>query len=175
MPKLMNQLVVSSTSESTISTGVVGGGGGGGGITYDVSVLATDHSSTSGYSNLSWSNVSTVQYGTFENGTATSATPRNSASATNVSRFTFDTAGIYVVEFVTYGQNAINGFAFIDVVRNGSTEVDEILGYQGIYASYNRKTCLGVRQFNPGDELTFFSNGPTSQGKLSRILIAKIG
>jgi hypothetical protein len=172
MPKLMNELVVSSTSESTLSTGAVGGGGG---TTYEVSVLATEHGTTNGYSNLSWSNVSTVQHGTFENGTATSATPRNAANATNVSRFTFDTAGIYVVEFITYGQNPVNGFQFIDLVRNGSTERDEVLAYVGTYASYNRKPSVVIRQFNPGDELTFFSNGPTNSSKLSRILIAKIG
>lgn len=170
MPKILTELVTSTISEITASTGATGGG-----TSYDVSVLATDHGTTNGYSNLSWTNVSTVQHGTFYNGTATSATPRNSTNATNVSRFTFDTAGIYFVEFVTYGQNSVNGFQLVDVVRNGSTEKDEVICYQGIYASYNRKTGTAIRQFNPGDELTFFSNGPNNQSKLSRILIAKIG
>ena len=170
MPKILTELVTSTISEITASTGASGGG-----TTYEVSVLATGQSTGNGYSNLSYSDVSTVQHGTFDNGTVNTSTPRNSVSATDVSRFTFDTAGVYVVEFVTYGQNSINGFQYVDLVRNGSTERDEMLCYQGIYAPYNRKYATAIRQFNPGDELTFFANGTNDHIKLSRILIAKIG
>ena len=171
MPKILTELVTSTISEITASTGASVGGG----VSYDVSVFAQGQSTGSGYNNLSYSDVSTVQHGTFDNGTVTTTTPRNSTAATNVSRFTFDTAGVYVVEFVTYGQNSINGFQLVDLVRNGSTERDEVICYLGIYASYNRKTGVAIRQFNVGDELTFFANGTSNQDKISRILIAKIG
>lgn len=169
----MNQLVVSSTSESTISTGAVGGGGGG--ASYDVSVLATGQSTTSSYNNLSYSDVSSVQHGTFENGTVNTSNTNYSTTATGVTRFTFDTAGTYVVEFVSYGQSAGGGFQFIDVVRNGSTSRDEVICYQGIYANYNRKLGSVIRKFEVGDELTFFTASSSNSNKVSRLLIAKIG
>ena len=91
------------------------------GIGYQQSVLATGQSTTSGYNNLSYSNVSTVQHGTFENGTVNTSNTNYSTTATGVTRFTFDTAGIYVVEFISYAQSSSGGFQFVDVVRNGST------------------------------------------------------
>ena len=172
MPKIMNQLVISSTSESTLSTGASGGGG----VTYDVSVLATGQSTTSGYSNLSYSDVSAVQHGTFDNGTVNTSTPRNATAATNVSRFTFDTAGVYVVEFNSYGQGSIDGFQFADIVRAGATAFEERICYLGVYSNYNRKTSVVIRQFNPGDEITFYTGQSSiNQNYVSRILIAKIG
>lgn len=168
----MNQLEIVSTSQALVSSG----GGGGGGMTYDVSVLATGQSTTSSYSNLSYSDVSNVQHGTFENGTVNTTTPQNTTAATGTSRFTFDTEGIYAVEFNTYGSNGSSGFAFVDVTRNGSTERDEIICYIGIYASFNRKSTTAIRKFQPGDSLTFFISGAsTDHAALSRILIAKIG
>lgn len=149
--------------------------GGGGGVSYDVSVLATGQSTTSSYSNLSYSNVSTVQHGTFENGTVNTSNTNYSTTATGVTRFTFDTAGTYVVEFVSYSQSSSGGFQFVDVVRNGSTSRDEVICYQAAYASYTRKLGVVIRKFEVGDELTFFTSTSSNQDKISRLLIAKIG
>jgi len=171
MPKILTQLVTNSMSTITASTGASGGG-----VSYDVSVLATGQSTTSGYGSLSYSNVSTVQHGTFANGTIDTDSTNYSSAATGVSRFTFDTEGIYVVEFVSYGANAAGGFQFVDLHRNGSTSVDEVICYQGIYASYNRKYVSVIRKFEDGDALTFFTGQNSSDHtNLSRILIAKIG
>ena len=74
------------------------------------------------YGNLSYSNVSTVQHGTFENGTVNTASDY-STTATGVTRFTFDTAGVYVVEFVSYAQSAMQWFSICRFFRNGSTFV----------------------------------------------------
>ena len=167
----MNQLEIVSTSEAVVSSG----GGGGGGTTYDVSVHATGQSLTSGYSSLSYTNVSNVQHGSFDNGTITTTSPDYSAAATGVSRFTFDTEGIYMIEFCSYAGSQSNGFQFVDIVRNGSTSRDESICYVGIYANYNRKTGTAIRKFYPGDTLTFFTKTSGNQEGLSRILIAKIG
>lgn len=150
-------------------------GGGSGGASYEVSVLAQDQSTTNtSYGNLSYGNVSTVQHGTFENGTV-NTTSDYSTAATGVSRFTFNTAGTYVVEFVTYAQNAGNGFQFADVVRNGSTGRDEVICYLGVYSNFNRKTGTAIRKFEVGDAITFFTRGSSNSPKVSRLLIAKIG
>lgn len=171
MPKILTELVTSTISEITASTGASGGGG----ASYDVSVLATEQSATSGYNSLSYSNVSAVQHGTFENGTVNTTQGDYSATATGVTRFTFNTAGTYVVEFVSYAQSASGGFQFVDVIRNGSTSRDEVICYQGIYSNYNRKLGFVIRKFEVGDELTFFTNNSVNSNKVSRLLIAKIG
>lgn len=163
-------------SRTSNNYGAPQGGGGASGSSYDVSVLATGQSTTSGYSSLSYSSVSTVQHGTFANGTIDTDNTNYSTAATGVSRFTFDTEGIYVVEFVSYGGNAAGGFQFVDLHRNGSTSVDEVICYQGIYANYNRKLGTVIRKFEVGDALTFFTGQNSSDHPtVSRILIAKIG
>ena len=173
MPKILTQLITSTVSAITASTGAAAGGGG---ASYDVSVLATGQSTTSGYNSLSYSSVSTVQHGTFANGTINTDSTNYSTAATGVSRFTFDTEGTYVVEFVSYGQTSSGGFQFVDVHRNGSTAKDEVICYQGIYANYNRKAVSVIRKFEVGDALTFFTGQNSSDSdKVSRILIAKIG
>lgn len=162
-------------SRTSNNYGAPQGGGGASGASYDVSVFATGQSTTDGnYGNLSYSNVSTVQHGTFENGTV-NTTSDYSTTATGVTRFTFDTAGVYVVEFVTYAQSASNGFQFVDLFRNGSTSRDEVLCYLGVYSNFNRKTGTAVRKFEVGDELTFFTRGSSNSNEVSRLLIAKIG
>ena len=171
MPKILTELVTSTISEITASTGASGGGGGG--ASYDVSVLATGQSTTSSYNNLSYSNVSGVQHGTFENGTVNTSNTNYGTNATGTCRFTFDTAGVYVVEFVSYASSAGGGFQFIDIRRNGSTERDETIMIG--MPSYNRKNSNTIRKFEAGDELTFYTATSINSSKLSRILIAKIG
>jgi len=176
MPKILTQLVTSTISSITASTGAASGGGGGG-ISYDVSVLATGQSTTSSYNGLSYSSVSTVQHGTFTNGTAVVSSSNNeySASSNGTCQFVFDTAGIYVIEFNSYASSNGGGFAWIDLTRNGSSGVDEQLSFLGIYSNYNRKSTTCVRKLEVGDKLTFFTASSTPSANLSRILIAKIG
>tara|TARA_B100001094_G_C18194516_1_gene809658 strand:+ start:5453 stop:5980 length:528 start_codon:yes stop_codon:yes gene_type:complete len=175
MPKILTQLVTSTISSITASTGAASGGGGG--ISYDVSVLATGQSSTSSYNGLSYSNVSTVQHGTFTNGTAVVSSSNNeySASSNGTCQFVFDTAGIYVIEFNSYASSSGGGFQFIDLTRNGSSGVDEQVSFLGIYSNYNRKSTSSIRKFEVGDKLTFFTASSIPSANLSRILIAKIG
>ena len=140
--------------------------GGGGGVSYDVSVLATGQSTTtSAYGNLSYSNVSTVQHGTFENGTVNASQTGgvHSQNATGICSFTFNTSGIYVVEFASYSNSNVGGFQFVDVHRNGSTIRDEVICYVGIYAHFNRKLGTAIRQFNSGDKLTFFTRSSSDE------------
>jgi len=173
MPKILTQLVTSNLSTITASTGASGGGGG---MSYDVSILATGQSTTVGYGNLSYSSVSAVQHGTFDNGTINVTQGNYSTNATGISRFTFDTEGIYAVEFVSYGQNSSGGFQWVDVHKSGYTARDEVICYQGIYTNYNRKLGAVIRKFEVGDALTFFTGQNSSNSdKVSRILIVKIG
>lgn len=170
----MNQLVTTSLSEITASTG-----GGGGGITFDVAVRAEGQSTTSGYSNLSYSNVSATQYGTFTQGVATTSTGNGGndpADSTSTVQWEFDTDGIYYIEFVSYGQNSSGGFQFASVHRGGASNVhEELICWVGIYANYNRKTAAVIRKFESGDVLKFFTYLSSDQLKVSRILISKVG
>ena len=174
MPKILTQLVTSTISSITASTGAASGGGG---ISYDVSVLATGQSTTTSYNGLSYSSVSTVKHGAFTNGTAVVSSSNNeySASSNGTCQFIFDTAGIYMVEFNSYSSSNGGGFQFIDVTRNGSSSVDEQIAFLGIYSSFNRKSTTTIRQFESGDKLTFFTASSTPAAKVSRILIVKIG
>lgn len=171
----MNQLVTTSLSEITASTG-----GGGGGITFDVAVRAEGQSTTSSsYSNLSYSNVSATQYGTFTQGINTLATGSGGpdpATASNTVQWEFDTDGIYYIEFVSYGQTTSGGFQFASVHKGGASNVhEETLCWVGIYANYNRKTATAIRKFESGDVLKFFTNLSNGYDKVSRILISKVG
>ena len=178
MPKLMNQLVTTSLSQVSVSTGAVSGGGGGGGTTFDVAVRAEGQSTTNGYSYLSYSNVSATQYGTFTQGINTVATGSggtSSTAATSTVKWEFDTDGVYYVEFNTYGVNSNDGFQFAEIHRGGITNVwDERIMFVGNQTAHNRKPSSVLRKFESGDVITFFAyrSAPDSA---SRILIAKVG
>lgn len=176
MPKIMNQLVVSSTSESTLSTGTVSGGGGG--ISYDLAVEATGQSTTTTigstyYNDLSYSTVSAVQYGTFTQGVNVTA-PNYPATATNTVQFEFDTAGIYHVELCYYDQNG--AFGYITLTPSGQTSSTETFCYNGNNGSYVYGSSTTIRQFNVGDKLHVFINtGSINLNNFSRFKIVKIG
>lgn len=172
----MNQLVTTSLSEITASTGAVSGGGG---ITFDVAVRAEEQSTTSGYSNLSYSNVSATQYGTFTQGINTLITDDGGpdpATASNTVQWEFDTDGIYYIEFVSFAQYNSGGFQFASVHKGGASNVhEELICWVGIYANYNRKTAAVIRKFEAGDVIKFFTYLSSDYGKTSRILISKVG
>ena len=148
----------------------------GGGITYDIAVRAEGQSTTTNYDNLNYSTVSSVQYGTFLNGTENASIANGDIdNATNICSFEFDTEGIYQVEFSCYADGASGGFSWVQLTRSGQSSHEDIMCYQGIYASYNRKTGTAIRKFYPGDKVKFFNRNSTPSPKFSKIVIAKLG
>ena len=97
MPKLLTQLVTSNVSTIAASTGASGGGGGS--ATLTEVLLATDQSTTSGYSNLSYGTVvSDTSVGTFTQGVATvqGVDAFSDNGSINIVTYEFLEAGIYL-------------------------------------------------------------------------------
>ena len=164
MPKLMNQLVTTSLSEVTVSTGASGGGG----FSTNLVLEATGISSTTNWDGLSYSNV-TTNAGIFTQGITTSTVTGDDAGSSSTVQYEIAEDGVYAIEFCSYSSSS--GYQMISLHPGGGVSTESFCRL----GADRYRSAFAIKELSAGDVLKFYVFYGLPIGNFPKIKITKLG